>query len=524
MVDLNRWRADPIGFIESVLVDPESGRPFVLLPAEREFLKHAFERDDTGRLKYPERVYSCPKKSGKTTFAALVVITIVVLFGGGFPEAICCANAFEQAQGRVFAMIKRIIEASPLLKREAKIAEARITLADAQILAIPSDAGTAAGANPVISVFDELWGYDTERARRLFDEMVPPPTRKIACRLVVSYAGFSGQSELLEELYKRGLQLPQVGPDLYAGDGMLMFWTHAPVAPWQTESWLAEMRRSLRPNQYLRLAENRFVSGESSFVSMAAWDRCIDPRLGPAINNKTLGIYVGVDASVRHDQTAICAVSFDKKSQLTRLVFHRVYQPAPDNPLDFEHTVERTLLDLKQRFQLRKVLFDPYQMQATAQRLLKANVPVEEFPQSVPNITAASQNLFELIQSQALIAYPDAELRLAVSRAVAVESSRGWKISKATASHKIDLVVALAMACYAAVQGQGEPAYLLWALAGEDDPAPSPAMDEYRRRRFEMEDQWLARYRMAPPPLILPGSRYDTSTQAKEPSNARRSD
>jgi phage terminase large subunit-like protein len=171
------------------------------------------------------------------------------------------------------------------------------------------------------------------------------------------------------------------------------------------------------------------------------------------VSSKTLGIYVGVDASIKHDQTAVVAVSFDPASQLTRLVFHRVYQPAPDDPLDFEHTVERTLLDLKQRFQLRKVLFDPYQMQATAQRLLKANVPVEEFPQSVPNITAASQNLFELIQSQALIAYPDAELRLAVSRDVAVESSRGWKISKATANHKIDLVVALAMAAYAAVQG-----------------------------------------------------------------------
>jgi hypothetical protein len=31
-------------------------------------------------------------------------------------------------------------------------------------------------------------GYASERSRRLFDEMVPPPTRKIACRL--TYAGF----------------------------------------------------------------------------------------------------------------------------------------------------------------------------------------------------------------------------------------------------------------------------------------------------------------------------------------------
>jgi hypothetical protein len=40
------------------------------------------------------------------------------------------------------------------------------------------------------------------------------------------------------------------GPDLYAGDGLLMFWSHQPIAPWQTQAWIAEMRRSLRPNQY----------------------------------------------------------------------------------------------------------------------------------------------------------------------------------------------------------------------------------------------------------------------------------
>jgi hypothetical protein len=37
-----QWRKDPIAFIEQVLVDPETKRPFSLLPAERAFLEHAF--------------------------------------------------------------------------------------------------------------------------------------------------------------------------------------------------------------------------------------------------------------------------------------------------------------------------------------------------------------------------------------------------------------------------------------------------------------------------------------------------
>ena len=86
-------------------------------------------------------------------------------------------------------------------------------------------------------MFDELWAFTSERSRRLWDELVPPPTRQVACRLTTTYAGFEGESLLLEELHKRGLQQPQIGDDLHAGDGILTFWSHTPIAPWQTEAW-----------------------------------------------------------------------------------------------------------------------------------------------------------------------------------------------------------------------------------------------------------------------------------------------
>jgi hypothetical protein len=40
--------------------------------------------------------------------------------------------------------------------------------------------------------------------------------------------------------------------------------------------------------------------------------------------------------------------------------------------------------------------------------------------------------------------------RLAVSRAIIVESSRGWRLDKLKQSHKIDVVVALSMSALAA--------------------------------------------------------------------------
>jgi phage terminase large subunit-like protein len=188
VTDIERWRADPCGFIESTLVNPETGRAYELLPAERAFLQHACRLGENGKLLYWEWLYSCPKKSGKSTFAAIMIIVMVLLFGGSFSEAYALANDQEQSIARVFMMVRRIIEASPLLRREAKITQDRITFPgiNAVIAAIASDAGSAAGSNATISVFDELWAYTSERARRLWDEMVPPPTRKIACRFTCS--------------------------------------------------------------------------------------------------------------------------------------------------------------------------------------------------------------------------------------------------------------------------------------------------------------------------------------------------
>ncbi len=460
------WRAHPIEFIETCLFDPETGGPFNLLPAEREFLTYAFTFTSDGRLLYREWLYSCPRKSGKSTLQAIVQLTMLLLFGGAYPEAYVLANSQEQGRGRVFEMCCRIVKASPLLRDEAVITADKITCPafNATIQAIPSDAGSAAGTNAVCAGFDELWDYTSEAARRLWDEMTPPPTRRIACRITTTYAGFEDQSQLLLELYRRGKQQPLVGDSLYAGDGLLMAWHHKPVAPWQDAAWLEDMQRQ-RASVYQRHVLNEFASSSSQFVDLSKWDCCVNNSLGHLPADRILPVYVGVDASYKHDQTALVAVTFDKKTQIARLVTHAIFQPSPDRPLNFEYTIERTLLDWSKRWWLRKILFDPYQMQASAQRLQKAGLPIEEFAQSMPNLTAITQNLFDLIESESIIAYPDAAMRLAMTRTVALETSRGWRIAKDKQSHKIDVIVALAMACHAAVQGQNDSTFLTdWGL------------------------------------------------------------
>jgi hypothetical protein len=189
-------------------------------------------------------------------------------------------------------------------------------------------------------------------------------------------------------------------------------------------------------------------------------------------------------ASVKRDSTAIVAVTWDRTAKQVRLVSHRIFQPSPDQPLDFELCIEHTLLALRDRFNVRKVFFDPYQMQASAQRLKREGIKIEEFPQSVPNLTEASQNLFELIKGRNLVVYADEALRLAVSRAVAVESPRGWRIAKEKQAHKIDVVIALGMAALAAVKLQSSyDSSGRWI--SDDGPEPEdPAIVKERRDRL----------------------------------------
>ena len=453
---LAHFRAHPIEFIETCLYNPESNRPFELLPSQREFLEHALKIKPNGKLLFNEWVWSAPKKSGKSTFQAIIQLTMTLLFGGAFPESYILANSQEQGKGRVFLLATRIVNASPLLRDEANILADKIIFPafNATIYVLPTDAGSAAGTNAACTGFDELWAVDTEPGRRLWDEMTPPPTRKIAMRVTTTYAGYDGQSLLLQELYRRGLAQPKIGDDLYGGDGLLMFWTHRPVASWQDADWEASMRRE-RPSAYQREFLNEFASSSSQFINMAKWDACVDPSATPLLSAPHLSVYVGIDASFKHDATAIVVVYYDETYQLVRLVYHRIFQPSPEQPLDFEATIERTLLELRNKYYVKKIVYDPSQLQATMQRMARAGLPIEEFPQTMPRLTAAAQNLFDLIEAQSIVVYPNDEMRPAISRCVAQENSRGWKISKDKQSHKIDVVVALMMAAQAAVQGVG---------------------------------------------------------------------
>jgi phage terminase large subunit-like protein len=352
------------------------------------------------------------------------------------------------------------------------------------IAAVANDYEGFSGANPTLNVYDELAYYTGERSRRLWDEGVPSPARRISFRLSVSTAGFDGEASPLRDIYDRTMAHGEaLADDLYRDGNLLAYWTHALKAPWQSQAWLDEMRRTLRPGQFKRLIENEWASSEGAFIDLAEWDSCVNPSLRPLLADSSMLVFAGLDCSVRHDGTAIAVCALDCASNRVRVVNHRLFRPEGKD-IDFA-AVEQELIGLAKRFNLASVYFDPFQAESLAQRLRTAGVNMMAFPQTSANLTAAASNLLALVQSRNLTTYASEELRTAIANCITIESARGYKLAKTVASRKIDLAAALSFAALAAVRGgqRQEPSALVrlredviaQASARYGTPTPQPA-------------------------------------------------
>jgi phage terminase large subunit-like protein len=462
----------PAAFFDRYITRNERGKPFRLFDHQREVMRLAFEVDAAGRFFYDTVIWACPKKSGKTTMGGAV--TAWFAFTQDPPnEAIVCANDLEQSQGRAFKALSGLLTHNPDLRCSVEDQTQRsITLTNGTtISAIANEYAGAAGSNHGLTTWDELWGYVSERSRRLWDELTPVPTRTNSIRFITTYAGFEGESELLYELYKlavapdehpqgQGTRLHATLP-IYANreSRLFAYWDHQPRMPWQTPEYYAAQRRTLRPTTYLRLHENRWTSGVAQFITPELWDACVDAKRSPELAPEEL-VFVGVDAGIKHDTAAVVAVRWD--GDKLAVVSHRIWKPTPDEPLDLEATIEAHLRELHARMQIERIVCDPYQLHRSITTLKTAGLPIQEFPQTSANTTAMGQTLFDLLNGRNLRVYANDELRQQALNTVAVESTRGWRIAKEKASRKIDAIVALAMACNAAITvGRREPLFFI---------------------------------------------------------------
>jgi hypothetical protein len=362
-----------------------------------------------------------PKKSGKTTLAAAIGS---YYFEQGPPgsEIYCLANDLEQAQSRVYTDIVYDQDMKGNRTQKFVIPGDNGTF----VKALASEYRSVAGGRQALTLWDELWGYTSDRSRLLWAEMTPPPTVRSPLRIIVTYAGFEGESDLLWDLYERNFLDGEVVPEL----ADIVDENGEPVCR----------------------------SNGSVFVYWDAAATKLDGPLNYRLDDpaRELPISVGVDAGIKHDCTAVVGTYFDYVEGRVGVAFHRIWYPPKEGRMDLD-VVDDYIMEMSRQLNIAAVVYDPTQLHQVMTNLEKKGIPVIEFPQTVNNMTACTQNLYDLIMNGSLDAYENDVLRDHIKFTAVEIKGRGQKMVKPsqTSTKKIDGAVALAMSAYDAIKRGG---------------------------------------------------------------------
>lgn len=445
------WAEGPYGWL---MID---GDPIELSPWQRAVLLAWWQRREMVMTLGISNI----KKTGKTTVNAVLTAWRWLVLPG---EHFIAANDRDQSEGRQLAMIDKMVERHPILRNAVSQTKTLLTFepTGSTLEALEVDAAGRAGAPELRTVsHTEAWGVQSELARRAWEELTPPPDLCQgfpALRIVDSYAGWEGESDVWHSLVDRGLageELEGTWP-LYRSGGLLLFHLQGIEAQERcfrgTEErraiYYEDQRQELRGNSYKRLHLNQRTQAEGAFIEAADWDalivegyRCPSPRTAG------VSLTVGLDLAPKHDYAAavsVWRVEDNDEGHWLALGPYRIWRPGRE--LDFS-AVEEWLSDLCKNYHIRRVVYDPYQGTYLAQRLRDEGLTIEEYPQTVSNLTRAGNALYDAIKQRRLVVYEGADqLRRHVLAAAAKETDRGIRLIKGTGRHKIDAAVSLAMA------------------------------------------------------------------------------
>jgi hypothetical protein len=180
---------------------------------------------------------------------------------------------------------------------------------------------------------------------------------------------------------------------------------------------------------------------------MALWDACKDDSL-PPLDAHTPCV-LALDGAESNDTFATVIVSTHARGLAVRYV--RPYVPHAGAPLDFD-AIEADIRQLCARYAIRELAYDPFLLGQLIRRLKTPPnaiaVPCTPFPQGAQRLES-DKALYDLITSRRIAHDGDSSLRQHISNANRKIDDEGRKlrIVKRVYSKKIDLAVALAMAC-----------------------------------------------------------------------------
>ena len=467
---------------------PKAGQPFELADwQDSEIIEPLYDtRRTNGTRQYRQGYLSFARKSGKTTLAAGLGLYHLFADGEFGGEVYAAASSREQA-ALLFDVAASMVEACPVLRSRATVSRATKLIRDrvtqSVFRAIAADVPHLHGLNASFVVLDEI---AQQPNRDLYDVlMTSQGARRQPLMLSIGTAGWD-QHSIAFELYTHAKQVLSgsvedtaffaLVKELPAGAD----WTDETLWPLANPGLddfrdREELRQACeraqqvpsQQNTFRNLYCNQWVSSETRWIDLTTWDDA------PERNQIERECYGALDLSSTQDITALACVFPHDDGTFTlelnawlpeenlreRCLRDRVPYDiwaqqglitlVPGAVIDYA-MVEDRLRELRDRYDLREVAYDPWAARDLAQRLTSEGFVMVEFRQNLQNFANPTKQFEKAVLERKLRHGGNPLLRWMIDcttvKADANGNIRPVKPDRMKDSRRIDGVVASIMA------------------------------------------------------------------------------
>lgn len=474
-------------------------KPFLLLPWQETIIRDLFGvvKED-GTRQFKQTIIFCPKKQGKSELAAAIALYLLCADHEQRAE-IYGAAADRQMASLVFNVAADMIRLSPALKKRCKILDSRKRIVyeptNSFYQVLSSDADRAHGVSAHGVIVDEI---HVQKNPDLFNVLTKGSgdARQQPLQFIISTAGDNIHS-IGYELFQKAKDLlegrktdPTIYPVVYAAD-QEDDWTNPEV--WKKanpsmgitfpeaamrEACESAIQNPSEENVFKTLRLNIWVRQAVRWMPMAKWDMCATPVDAERLKGRTC--YAGLDLSSTQDLTALVLVfppsAPDEPYSILPFAWvpeetivqrsrkdHVNYElwkkqgyihSTEGNVVDYE-AIEAKILELREHYDIREIAYDRWNAQMLIQRLSDEGMTVVPFGQGFISMSPPTKELMRLTLEGKLAHGGHPVLRWCMDNVVVQTDPAGnIKISKAKATEKVDLAVALVMALDRAIRNE----------------------------------------------------------------------
>ena len=437
-----------------------------------------------GTRRFRTSYVEVPRKNAKSTLSSGVATYLVAADKEPGAEVYSLATTRDQAR-IVFDDARAMIRNSPGLQDalgvEVLAHAIAVPRANSTFKALSSEANTLDGLNIHGAIVDEFHAHQT---RAVWDVVnTATGARRQALKWIITTAGFNRAGVCYEQRdYVAKILDGVIEDDRYfgiiytldEGDDWADERSHRKANPNYGVSVLAEDISTLcrqaqlsaqSQNNFLTKRLNIWVSADTAFYNMQAWDKCrSDAKIEDFLGQPC---FMGLDLAAKHDLTAKMLL-FERDDEW--YVFGQYYLPedeieqginsnaahysgwtragrmvlTPGNITDYEW-LERDILADTERFNVEAIVFDPREMTYLHSRLRAAGVSgLIEYPVNVANYSDPMKEMDARMIAGTIHHDGDPVLSWAVSNVVAHTDAKDMVFpKKEMPANKIDPVTAL---------------------------------------------------------------------------------